>query len=328
LRIGLITGVLAMVTVDMKGEAAAAAPPTSVIFDTDIENDVDDVGAAAVLHALADQGECRILAMGVSVKHRWSAPCLDVLNTYYGRPDIPIGVVKSGGVETGSKYAETIAKEFPHDLKSPDDAPDAVALYRRILAEQPDGSVVFVSVGFLTNVARLLESQAGGPGELSGVELVRKKVRAWVCMGGKFPDGKEWNVYQDTAASKVAFSTWPTPIVFSGFEIGDSIQTGAALKSTPASPVRRGYELFNGLENRSSWDQTAVLYAVRGLDGGLTQYWDVSKPGVIELAADGSNRWREQADGKHTYLIRKSPDQQIAAAIDRLMTQPPAKPAK
>src|SRR5690349_20781493 len=105
--------------------AAAAAPPVSVILDTDIENDVDDVGAVALLHALADRGEARILAMGVSVTHKWSAPCLDVLNTYYGRSDIPIGVVKGKGVETGSKYAETLAKEFPHDLQSPDDAPDA-----------------------------------------------------------------------------------------------------------------------------------------------------------------------------------------------------------
>ena len=62
-----------------------------VIFDTDLGADVDDAGAVAVLHALADLGEAEILAMGLSVKHPWSAPCLDALNTYYGRPDIPIG---------------------------------------------------------------------------------------------------------------------------------------------------------------------------------------------------------------------------------------------
>jgi hypothetical protein len=303
-----------------------AAPPVPIIFDTDIENDVDDVGAVAVLHALADRGEARILAMGVSVTHKWSAPCLDALNTYFGRPEIPIGVVKRKGVETGSKYAETIAREFPHDLRTPNDAPDAVTLYRRTLAAEPDGSVVLVSVGFLTNVARLLDSQADAASELSGIDLVRKKVKLWVAMAGHFPQGREWNVFQDTASSKRAIEGWPTPIIFSGFEIGDKIQTGAALKNIPAgSPVRRGYELFNGLQNRSSWDQTAVLYAVRGLDGGLKEFWEVHGPGTCEILEDGGNRWRDAPDVKHTYLVRKMPEAKVAEAIEALMVAPPDK---
>jgi hypothetical protein len=84
-----------------------------LIFDTDIESDVDDVGSVALLHALADRGEVEILAMGVSAKHRWSVPCLSALNTYFGRPDIPLGGVKGPGVDEGSKYAEAIAREFP-----------------------------------------------------------------------------------------------------------------------------------------------------------------------------------------------------------------------
>jgi inosine-uridine nucleoside N-ribohydrolase len=134
---------------------AVAKTPVRVIFDTDLGADVDDAGAVAVLHALADRGEADILAMGLSVTHRWSAPCLDAMNTYYGRPDIPIGVVKGKGVDDGCKYAESIAKEFPHDLKSPDEAADVVSLYRQVLAKQPDNSVVLVTVGFLTNVANL-----------------------------------------------------------------------------------------------------------------------------------------------------------------------------
>jgi hypothetical protein len=306
-----------------------AAPPVPVILDTDIENDVDDVGAVALLHALADRGEARILAMGVSVTHRWSAPCLDVLNTWYGRPDIPIGVVKGKGVETGSKYAQTLAAEFPHDLKSADDAADAAALYRRALAEQPDGSVVMISIGFLTNMARLIESPADSVSDLSGVELVRRKVKVWVAMAGQFPQGREWNVYQDAMSSKTAIEKWPTPIVFSGFEIGDKIQTGAALKGVAAgSPVRRGYELFNGLNNRSSWDQTAVLYAVRGLDGGLAEFWEVARGGRAEILPDGSNRWVPDADGRHSYLVRKLPEAKVAEVIDWLMAAAPGGGAK
>ena len=41
---------------------AAAAAPVKIIFDTDMLTDFDDVGALACLHALADAGECEILA--------------------------------------------------------------------------------------------------------------------------------------------------------------------------------------------------------------------------------------------------------------------------
>ena len=47
--------------------------PVRLIFDTDMMGDVDDVGTVAVLHALADQGEVRILAMGLSGKNPWSS---------------------------------------------------------------------------------------------------------------------------------------------------------------------------------------------------------------------------------------------------------------
>jgi len=321
--------VLCLLAAVSSASAAIAAAPVAIILDTDIENDVDDVGAVAVLHALADRGEAQILAMGVSVKHPFSAPCLDAINTYFGRPDLPIGVVKGSGVETGSKYAKTIAAEFPHDLRSADEAPDATSLYRQVLAAQPDQTVVFVSIGFLTNVARLLDSPADQHSNLTGVELVRKKVRTWICMGGQFPQGREWNLFQDTAASQRAIALWPTPILFSGFEIGQPIQTGRLLNDKASGgPVRRSYELFNGLQNRSSWDQTAVLYGVRGLGGNLAELWDVHASGRIEVLANGANRWHDSADGKHGFLVAKTEPQRVAALIDELMTSSPRQSVK
>ena len=37
-----------------------------IIFDTDMESDVDDVGALAMLHSFADNGEAQILGTMVS----------------------------------------------------------------------------------------------------------------------------------------------------------------------------------------------------------------------------------------------------------------------
>ncbi len=186
---------------------ASDPQPVRLIFDTDMMGDVDDVGTAAVLHALADQGEVKILAMGVCVKNPWSPLCLDALNTYFRRPDIPLGVVKGPAHNRASKYAQGIAEEFPHALKSAEDAPDAALVYRRVLAGQPDGSVVMVSVGQLTNFRNLLKTGPDDHSNLGGTELVKRKVRVWVCMGGKFPEGREANLDQRWASRRLRHRT-------------------------------------------------------------------------------------------------------------------------
>ena len=92
--------------------AAAAGPslraespaPVPVIFDTDICEDCDDVAALAMLHALESRGRCRLLAVTVSADHPQAGPFVDCVNTFYGRPDIPIGVGGPGGVKAPSAY--------------------------------------------------------------------------------------------------------------------------------------------------------------------------------------------------------------------------------
>jgi len=293
-----------------------------LIFDTDIQGDVDDVGTVALLHALSSRGEVELLAMGVSCKNPWSPLCLDALNTFFGRPEIPLGVVRGEAFHKTSKYARQIAEEFPHRLQSAGDAPDAVLLYRNILARAEDKSVVFLSVGQLTNLARLLQSAPDDVSESSGERLVAKKVRAWVCMGCKFPTGREANIYHDTAPAKYAIEHWPTPVIFSGFEIGHRVMTGGRLKSLPpVNPVRRAYELFNEIKPHSSYDQTAALFAARGLDGGLSNLWELESTGHCTVDSNGVNTWRSgSVPGKnHAYLIEKAPPEEVAAVIEALM---------
>ena len=89
------------------GGSLAYGQAVPIIFDTDIGTDVDDAGALAILHILADQGEAEILATMSANQNRWCAPAIDVINTPYGRPDIPIGSSKTGpGPE-----------EWYHDIK-------------------------------------------------------------------------------------------------------------------------------------------------------------------------------------------------------------------
>ncbi|MDI9401309.1 MAG: nucleoside hydrolase [Limisphaerales bacterium] len=316
--------------------ASTPAQPAKIIFDTDMAEDVDDVGALALLHALADAGEAEILACMVSAPHEYSGPCIDVINTFYGRPNIPIGNVKGfqrgypqdNGQKIPSNYAQKMAETFPHRLKKSSDAEDAVALYRKILAAQPDKSVQIVSVGFLTNLKNLLNSTADAASPLNGEELVAQKVSRWVCMGAIFPNrGREYNVMMDTGASVRAINDWPTPIVFSGFEIGARIFTANALKSKPeTNPIRMGYEWYWDKKeniNRESWDLTTVLYAVRGAE----PYWKLSEPGKCLMCAThgyGESEWIPFEKGNHRYLIEKMPPAEVGAVIDELLCREPA----
>src|SRR5690349_14556009 len=181
---------------------SASTEPVSVIFDTDIGPDIDDVGAMAMLHAFADNGEARILGVMSCNPNQWTAPAIDVLNTYFGRGDLPIGAPKNGGVIIGNWYdwAEKLVPTYPHNLDSTSYAMDAVAAYRKLLAAQPDSSVTIVTVGFLTNLKNLLASPKDEFSNLTGKQLVAKKVKQLVSMAGKFPQGKEFNLEQDPEA--------------------------------------------------------------------------------------------------------------------------------
>ncbi len=309
--------------------AVSGGAPIPVILDTDIESDVDDVGAVAVLHALVNRGEADIIGMGVSATFRWCVPCLHALNAYFGRPAIPIGGLREGPIEYGSSYCEKIATEYQRQRSEfTADAPPAVSIYRRALADSEDRSVVFITIGFLTNLAGLLVSEPDGYSPLNGVQLVRQKVRAWVCMGGFFEkDGlQEHNLKSDPAAAAFTAHNWPSPVVWSGFEVGVEIETGPGLASLDSgSPVRRAYEIYNGLTPRPSWDQLTVLYAVRGLSGRLQHWYRESDRGQNVVDRTGANFWLSDPTGQHVYLSRRAEvaATDVASYIEGLMQEPP-----
>jgi len=299
--------------------------PAKIIFDTDMDSDCDDLGALAMLHALADAGEAEILAVITTTDDRWSPRCADAINTWYGRGDIPIGVLdpKRGAREGRSRYTRAVAEACPHDLRGYESAEEAVGLYRRVLAAQADQQVVLVTVGHLTSLGRLMKSAPDKHSRLTGMELVAKKIRLWSCMGGRNPKGREPNFYRpDPASSVYTVNRWPGEVAFCGSEIGGPVKTGARLRETPANnPVRIGYESYfrRPGRNRSSWDQIAVLYAVRG----LSDYWDAETTGHCHVSADGSNEWRRSPDKRHAYLKTKMPVAKLTRVIEELMIRPP-----
>ncbi len=311
--------------------AAQTQKPVPIIFDTDIAPDYDDVGAMALLHAFADMGEAKILATISCNAVETTAPTLSVLNTYFNRPGIPIGITKTAlpNKDCSQQWAQAIIAKYPHALQANDEAMDAVKLYRKILEAQPDKSVTIVSVGFFTNLAGLLYSTADEYSKLDGPALVKKKVMQLVSMAARIDkDGKsgyEFNVTVDAAASQKVFKDWPTPVTISGFEIGEKILTGITLINNDAiknSPVKDAFAIAlakdNNTRGRNSWDQTAVLVAVRGL-----QPWFGSRKVNFKIEDDGKDVLIPGK--KFTYLTFKETPEKIGKVIEDLMMKKPVK---
>jgi len=325
----LITGVFivglagVLLTGCRSGGSLAYGQAVPIIFDTDIGTDVDDAGALAVLHILADQGEAEILATMSANQNRWCAPAIDVINTYYGRGDIPIGSSKTG--PSPEEWYHDSVSDYPHDLTTSDDATDAVALYRKILAAQPDQSVTIVVVGWLTNMADLLSSKPDQYSPLTGRQMVKAKVKELVSMGGKWPnsgkDEGEYNFRMDPAAAHRVISDWPGKIMFTG--LGKDVMTGARLvaqgpKDNPVPVFYRNFFRGHKVSERSSWDLIAVLYAVRG----LSDYFTAVSEGKCVGREDGSNQWIHGPPSNHSYLAYRMPQTELAAVIEDLLLTP------
>jgi inosine-uridine nucleoside N-ribohydrolase len=314
-----------------------AGRPVPLIFDTDMGNDVDDAMAVSVIHALQSRGECKLLAVTLTKDNEYAVRCVDLLNTFYGRGDVPIGVVSGGVLPGEGKYLRQVATasdggrlRYLHDLLNRDDAPEAVGLLRKILAAQPDGSVVMVQVGFSTNLAGLLKSGPDDVSPLDGKALVKQKVRLLSTMAGAYAEEvkakKEFNVARDVPAAQTVFHEWPTPIVASGWEIGNAIRQPARSMQddygyVPHHPLREAYDYYRGLQNdQPTYDLTSVLYAVRPDRG----YFTMSEPGRIVVEDDGRTSFRPDPAGPHRYLV-VTPEQitRVREALAILCSPPP-----
>jgi len=301
--------------------------PKSVIFDSDMGPDYDDVGAIAILHAYADSGYINILATIASTNYEGVAGVFNVINSYFNRPGIPIGVPKKFGINIrdGQHWSDTLLLNYPHTINKNSEVKEAVEVYRSVLAQQPDKSVTIITVGFLTNLAALLQSAPDQYSSLNGLQLVKKKVSQLVSMAGWFPTGKEYNVKIDSTASQVVFARWPSPILLSGFEIGWKIKSGLPLihnNEIQNSPVKDVFRISIPMNKgdsagRMSWDETAVLVAAKGYH----PFYSIRK-GTMMVQKDGSNTWSTKGK-QHAYLVEAQPSQVVEEIINRVMQHIP-----
>lgn len=301
-----------------------------IIFDTDFGGDADDLGALVMLHYYIDSNECDLLAVMCWSTEKYAIPAIDAVNRYYKHPDIPLAI-RSWDVDYRKwNYNEIIANNFPHKLKH-NDVRITTDLYREILSQQEDKSVTIVTVGPLKNIEELLKSQKDQHSDLSGYELLHKKVKRFVIMGGKFPSGEdEWNFDGGMpGVTRYVLENLKVPVIFSGFELGVQIKTGAVLNDLEKNtPLYMGFKHFSAnapwmkeyykgkILDNSSYDQTAVLFAV---EGGIGKYWDLEKNGKCVVNAEGDSKWVKEKNSNHSYLVLKEDPEKMAEIIEDRM---------
>lgn len=169
------------------------------ILDADIGSSTDDLFAMQMLYRYADEGKCKFLGVVVDREGEDCAAVADVMNTYFGYPDLPIGVERHGihnpmvwiDYRALPLHKSGDALMFKTSVSDYSALPEGWQLYRRLLSEQPDHSVSICSTGFVSSLAQLLTSEGDSFSPLSGIELVRQKVKHIYLMGNVFGNAVE-----------------------------------------------------------------------------------------------------------------------------------------
>lgn len=326
---------------------AAFGQPVKIIFETDMETDCDDAAALAILHYYADRDEIELLGVMSNSPSPDSVAAIDAINTYYGRPDLPIGAYK--GRQVGREFTP-IYREinqhtdlYPHDIVHRNQVPSATSLYTNLLAQHDD--VVIVSVGYLQNISHLLRSDGGAT-------LVAEKVAHMIVVGGsvgRLNGEHNLTVAGSAKSARFVLETFPRPMLFTPAEVGSTILTGAKLTDNDTrNPVRAAYDVFSRVatnrhfpngpfsphvdmgpplqDGRPSWDQIGVLLGIFG----PTPFFQVISEGYmsVERGERGDTEWRVDEHypnhQNHAYVTKLSSDETIANAITLAMDYDPA----
>jgi len=330
LILGLCTAITLLPVKNVKVKPVAT--PVPVIFDTDVGNDIDDVLALQMLFNYEKANKVKILGITISKPNARVIEYVDGYCRFNNRGNMPLGYVYNGVIPDGGKYVPQTLDTLINGQKilNPkrsikNNLPQGFKLQRKLLASQKDHAVVMIVVGPETNIERLLASKGDEYSPLSGVELVKKKVRLLSVMGGLYGnefDFPEWNLKEDLKASKALFAKWPTEIVASGWELGNKLlypHTSILndFKDSYKHPLCVSYKAYEKMPyDRQTWDLTSVLYAIEP----EKRYFDLSPAGTIKIDDTGKSIFTAQPGGKHRYLKidNKQVDNTLKALVNRV----------
>ena len=293
--------------------------PVRFIIDTDLGSSTDDVATICMAYSYMRQSRAELLGIVVDRMGEQNVVFADVLNTYFGFPDIPIGLC-CNGVENpqiftdyaglvnirnsnGERLYRRSASEFLDDHK----------LYRKILASQPDNTVTVISIGFLTSLANLLVSQPDEYSDLNGVELARRKIKQIIIMGGKFDEADktgEYNIMQSGRFARIFFDLFPKeiPVFYSPEAVGNDLYwTREQILqeiSDDSHPFKQIYLNYPEDVYQRMWDPLTIIQLVEGED-----LFSWSPKGTVSLQNDYTLTFAPDESGNVRYQKRGTAEQ-------------------
>ena len=319
----LLSSALAGSQTATNGENPSAVP--RIIIDSDLSLWWDDATAIGMANVLEQRGIVRILGIMSDIRNPLAVAAIDAIDTAYGHPHIPLGAVADSTADTAPHgYSNDLVDKLPHSVRSSNDAQGAVALYRHLLANQPNHRVTIVAIGAYTNLAGLLRSTSGQGSPLNGRALIRAKVKRLVIEDGLFPGGAPAVTNQKldlASASYVVHGTdWPTPIAWVDGYVGIQTKVGGGLCTSVGSnnPMRIVYqwEFGCGPPGDGDWDGPTLLYAIGGKQGTFSE---LGQGGAAYINAQGGLSWEVDPSRPHDLYVHVVNQEALNGKIDALI---------
>ena len=315
------------------GKSQTAKHPYSgsvpnVIIDTDLGNSADDALAMQMLFKYRSEGKLNLLAVMNGIKVKKAKQLLDCFMHYYKADDVPVGLIE--GEESifemmpyyqlvDSVYADG-TPWLPSTGTPLTDRLPAWKEYRKRLSLAADNSVSIVCIGPFTSLGKLMDSEADEYSPLSGMELIKQKVRQLDVMAGSFTKVKlrfhkgyietEYNVAGDIPLAKKLLEGWPTDLHIFPLEEGmkypsdhDEVLNDYAWN--PQNPMYLIYSHYNEWEKGDVgqywWDPITVLHTVEP-----DKYFDCTEQGVLSVSEKGVTTFEAKEGGK-VHVISVNP---------------------
>jgi len=285
-------------------------PSQTVILETDIGGDVDDVGALTMLLDGAKKYGYRMGGISLNRIAPHIVEGVRALLCKHGFENLPIATAVSGP-ESSSSYLDAMAAYLPEnaDLHTV----SAFDFYKELFEKAEDASITIVSVGFLQNLDKVWRRDPG---------LFEKKVRAVIVMGGSFlcdPDYREYNFTGENHSEETAdfIKEFPGQAIYVGWEAGDKVWTDVSSKKDVPDPVIAAYGAFGSRPGlfpykRESWDPVTADFAIHG--EGV--YYRLSSNMQIWLM-DGKTQIKESPTGKAAFVILNRPEEELSERISK-----------
>ncbi len=309
-----------------------------ILLDTDFGGDADDLGALAILHNLYNEHKCDIVGIMCYNVDKDAIAAIDAVNQYYGSSNISLGIRNRTYHPNPKGYCTILATTFAHTLTN-DDVPLCTDQYRKILSNSPDSSIVLVTLGPLDNIKDLICSKPDKNSQLTGIELMAKKIKFISMMGGGYPQiDSEWNFWGNNAGIAryvIEQLSGRIPITIVGYEVGQGVKIGHEFNTLPhTNPLYPGFlyfsehadwmkQYFKGeILDNACYDQITLMH---GIYGDKHIGWEIISGWRCAVADNSATQWTIDPQSPHKFMKLSKDTLTLKNEVLQLMIKEPTK---